>query len=148
MKTKKYNIIPRIQLFKISPQNNSLLDAPASHPNKLYNVWSKPPPRSKRLVKPASIQRICIFCNEITIDQFSGDYCKGCNIEYYATHANMFLPGSMPRGSNPYFQFDLIPRKPYCQFVIKGKAVIRSHHMLNITPQNIKDKLKTYIIFS
>ena len=148
MKTKKYNIIPRIQLFKISPQNNSLLDAPATHPNKLYNRWSEPPPRNKRPYTRSSHQRICIFCNCRTTYEFSGDYCRSCNTEYYGNHGNMFMPGDCPTASNPYFQFNLIPGSPHSAFIVNGYATIRFDHMPNITPQNIVQKYKTYILFS
>ena len=96
----------------------------------------------------------CYFCNnKIYLYQFNRQdvyyTCNYCNTEYYDNgHANIYLNGKKDL-NNLYFQFFLIPFAAKSRIIDKhGNIVLEVNYMLDINPNNIKDKLKTYILFS
>ena len=91
---------------------------------------------------------ICYFCNENCSYLFSYTYkCYLCNVEYYT--GNLGLANMYFEKEDIYFQFNLIPKPPKSIIVSKNGDIIATfNYMINISPQNINEKLKTYILFS
>ena len=107
---------------------------------------------------------ICYFCNKYIYNSvdlndllhipYKGEtyihQCIGCNVDYYDKgHANLYLPFIHERDilNLSYFQFNLIPHKPRSRIISKGHIVFEAKYMLNITPQNINEKIKLYCTF-
>ena len=91
----------------------------------------------------------CLYCNRQNIRIRSIAHCNPCNIDYYidSEHANMRLQNAHSY-TIPYFQFSLNHNNPWSKIILGAKILLKVNAIMNITPQNIKEKLKLYILFS
>lgn len=93
----------------------------------------------------------CKFCNQQTVYAHSGNCCIPCNTDYYpdTKYANIRLPTIHYWDfTKPYVQFSLSTNDKFSRIVLANKILLEVDFIMNITPQNIKDKLKLYLTFS
>lgn len=90
---------------------------------------------------------ICFYCKEETIPSIYYDIftCDPCDVEYmylqHSNHINIYID------SKNFIQMSLPPYVPRTYFISNGMIPLILDTYANITPGNIKDKMKLYLMF-
>lgn len=94
----------------------------------------------------------CHYCNLpcinppiITGVQESSWSCYSCNTHYHTDKINMT---TTLNGRKVCLQFQLYDNAADLFYTDGCETIIKFNHLPNITPQNIKEKLKLYLLFS